>query len=1140
MKAIHNILTVSKYESKTLFRSWFFRIFSILALVFVFLYNLVTQTSIGMPNGDMVALPSIIPFINLYIINIAQAIIAVFLASDFLKRDKKLDTTEVIYMRSMTNADYVIGKTLGNVWVFFVLNFIALGMVAVFNISSPYTQFSPAPYFYYFILISLPTLIFILGFSFFLMSVIKNQAVTFVILLGYIAATLFYLQNIYHYLFDYMAFHLPMTYSDFVGFGFLKDILIHRGIYFFLGLGFIGLTIMLLQRLPQSPVIRKSTMVFSILFLVIGFGLGFVYIRNIDRVDNQRAQMLDLNNKYVASPKVDVKKCDLVLEHTGNGIKGEAEMVLLNPTSQPIREVILTLNPGLEVTEVSGAKFSREMQLIKLTPASPLEAGGELKVKISYNGTIDETFCYLDMNRERLELWLKRGNGIADKKHAFVTPDYLLLTPETSWYPTAGISYSSEGLNWQGTQFSDFHLKVKTSNGLKAISQGKVTELGNGSYDFAPETKLPQMSLAIGKYVTRSVEVDSVRYNLTFLAGHNTFDPFFKNLSDSIAPVIRDLRKTWEVKVRFAYPYKRLNLIEIPVQFCSFAHVWSGAGEQVQPETIYLPEGGFKIASTNFAGNKKQAERWGRNDNQTISPRETEENYLKRFVNETLLSGKTNPFSGGGGGGIHFGGPTMAQEEINPYFIFPNYYNFVTYIKSEKYPIANRVIESYLSKTATESGNPFMRNFAGLSENEKGNIALQEASFAEIIDKQDDPDILSNVIGTKSGFLFALMKGAVGPDKFDEFIHKFIEERKFQSYSIDLLNEQLVGSFKLDLNQYLPRWYNSKILPGYIVSKIAAIKLKQDDKIKTMVSFILTNTETDPGAVSVSFRIGGQRGGGGGGGFRMRGGGADDNIERTVLIDGKISKKITYIFNREPRSMTVNTYASHNIPSSISTQFGKIEIDEKMQGTEGEEIVPYTEGVEPNEIILDNEDQGFEVSKPRSNSLIQRLLLPSDDVPATNFNLKKSAKGIFGKSRELKYKGMMFWNPPVEWTLTTSEQFYGKQIRSAYYLKAGTGDRKVTWKVPIKVGGFYKLSAYIPKIRNFRDRGDEKREEDYNFNIYHEDGVDHQNINTSDSDGGWMEIGSYRFSPDTVKVELTNQSKARTIFADAIKLVKEN
>ncbi|MCX6238133.1 MAG: hypothetical protein NTY07_11365, partial [Bacteroidia bacterium] len=139
-----------------------------------------------------------------------------------------------------------------------------------------------------------------------------------------------------------------------------------------------------------------------------------------------------------------------------------------------------------------------------------------------------------------------------------------------------------------------------------------------------------------------------------------------------------------------------------------------------------------------------------------------------------------------------------------------------------------------------------------------------------------------------------------------------------------------------------------------------------------------------------SFRMGGgQRGGGGG--FRMRGGGgAEDNLEKTILIDGKVSKKITYILNREPRSMTVNTYASHNIPSSISQQFGKIEIDEKLQGTAGEEIIAYTEGAEPNEIILDNEDPGFQVSKPKSNSLIQRIFMPTEEASPSGGSLKKS------------------------------------------------------------------------------------------------------------------------------------------------------
>ncbi len=1132
MKAIFNILTVSKYEAKTLFRSWFFRIFSVLSLIFVFIYNLGTQTSIGMPNGDMIALPAMIPFTNLYIINVAQAIIAVFLASDFLKRDKKLDTTEVIYMRSMTNADYVIGKTLGNIWVFLFLNVIALGMVAVFNLASPFTTFHLMPYIYYFLIISLPTLVFILGFSFFLMSVIHNQAVTFVILLGYIAATLFYLQKIYYYLFDYMAFHLPLTYSDFVGFASLKEIILHRGIYLSLGLGFIGLTIMILKRLPQSNIIRRTTLVTTIFFLLLGFGLAYKYIHSINVQDEHRQDMLALNNKYAALPVVAVQNCNLELEHKGGEISAKADLLIKNQSQQAISEFVLTLNPGLQVTDLKGAKYFRELQLIKITPDNPLQPDNTINISVSYEGKIDETFCYLDMTKERLEILMNRGNKISDQNHAFVTPDYLLLTPETRWYPTAGISYSSKGLNWLATQFTEYSLKVKTNKGLIAISQGKATDNGDGSFDFKPETKLTQISLAIGNYKVRKITVDDVEYSINYLNGHNFFDKYFKVLPDSIAPVIRDIRRSWEARIQFVYPFNRLSLVEIPAQFCSYDHVWSGLNEQVQPETIYMPEGGFKLSSTNFALTQKFEQRRSQHDNESVSPMEKEENYFRRFATQSFFSNKLSQFSGmpggsGGGMGVQFGqgGPNVS-EETNPYFIFPLYYNYVTYIKSDTYPITNRVFESYLSKDATQSGNPFMRNFTGMSSNEKGNIALQENSFAKIINEQNDPEIISNVIQTKSGFLFALMKGAVGTEEFDQYFHKLIEGKRFREVPIKEVSDELKSSYNLDLEQFLPSWYSSNTLPGYIISKIEAVKIKEDDQIKTMVSFIVTNTEDAPGAISVTFRLGGGRSGGGMRGGGMRGGGGgfggrDNSVEKTIQIGAKQSKKVSYLLNRDPRMMTIDTYASHNIPSTISQQFEKIEVNEKITGTEGEEIIAYTEGSDPTEIIVDNEDKQFTLVQPNSQSLIKKLL-----------------KNSRNSENELKYKGLSFWNPPVEWTLTTNEQFYGKQIRSAYYMKGGTGSCKAIWNLPLKEAGYYKLYIYIPKIR-FGRRDDDSNDQ-YNYTIFNDDGKEQQAIELKNIDGGWTEIGSYHFSRGSAKVELSNLSKSRTVIADAVKLVKEN
>lgn len=70
-------------------------------------------------------------------LNVGQAVIAVFLSSEFIKRDKQLDTSEVFYVRPLTNAEYVLGKTWGNLRVFLGLNLLVLLIALVFNLTAP-------------------------------------------------------------------------------------------------------------------------------------------------------------------------------------------------------------------------------------------------------------------------------------------------------------------------------------------------------------------------------------------------------------------------------------------------------------------------------------------------------------------------------------------------------------------------------------------------------------------------------------------------------------------------------------------------------------------------------------------------------------------------------------------------------------------------------------------------------------------------------------------------------------------------------------------------------------------------------------------------------------------------------------------
>ena len=186
----------------------------------------------------------------------------IFLAADFLKRDKKLDTNEVLYTRSMSNFEYVIGKTWGILRLFLGLDIIILSIGLLMNIISKSMSIDFMSYISYLLIICVPTIIFSLGLAFVLMSLIRNQAITFLILLGIAALNMFYLWFRMGSIFDYMAFGIPVFKSGVVGFDNLSFIVNQRLLYFFLGLALVLSTVLLFKRLPQSRLHRYLTIVF--------------------------------------------------------------------------------------------------------------------------------------------------------------------------------------------------------------------------------------------------------------------------------------------------------------------------------------------------------------------------------------------------------------------------------------------------------------------------------------------------------------------------------------------------------------------------------------------------------------------------------------------------------------------------------------------------------------------------------------------------------------------------------------------------------------------------------------------------------------------------------------------------------------
>lgn len=806
---------------RTLLRSWFFRIFAGLAVVGLGIFNIAVFVPASGAPWIYRALPASIPYANLIILNLGQAIVAVFLASEFLKQDKKNDTIEVIYARSMTNAEYILGKALGILSVFFILNLIILIMGIGFSFFSSDSTQGILEFFFYPLLISLPTLVFILGLSFFLMILLKNQAITFIILLGYIALTIFYLNKKFYHLFDYIAYQIPMMNSTIGGFGNFNEVLIHRGIYFFFGLGLIFFTVFKLQRLPQSRRMASFPIYITILCLCLAGFFAEKYISLKKNTVNFKRQMIELNNDYVNNPKVKVISCDIELEHFGNEIAVRAEMEISNKTNSIIDTLIFSLNPSLKIISIESndknMQYQRKLHLVMINYSDGLSSGECAKLSFNYQGTINESTHFLDQNMDEYEDNFSLEMFRVRKRYAYLQNNFVCLTSESLWYPTSGVGYATIKPTMHFPDFSKFSLIVKTDTNLVAVSQGDMKKTGAGEYEFKPEVVLPKISLLIADYNKYSIMVDSIEYSIYAKNGNQYFLDHFTNSTDSLPDfvdslpnLIRDLKNEYETKIGLEYPFKRFSLAEIPLHFALDKHIWSVSSDAVQPEIIFYPEKGVILEETDFKKRKKRYERQMIRDNEDVSPEELQARIFKRFVRGNYMANHREWY--------------MFRNimDRNTYTLLPNYYTFITQFNSEKWPLLNMSLEAYLKDRNESSFSSYRWFFTGISTGERINLELKEAPLNRLLetgieksgDNVRDGNVnLYDIIIAKGEYLFSVFRARYGDDEFNKFLNQFIEKHKNGVFSYEDFENDIKSNFNEDIFNEVDNWYSKKELP---------------------------------------------------------------------------------------------------------------------------------------------------------------------------------------------------------------------------------------------------------------------------------------------------------------------------------------
>lgn len=1123
MISIANILTVARIEAKTLWRSWFFRILSILAVVGIGLANFGVLSHRTFAPWEFKAVSSSIPYLNILLLNTVQAVIAVFLASDFLRRDRKLDTTEVVYMRSMTNADYVAGKTTGILAMFLLLNAAVLLIGAVFNVFFARLPFAAQTYLYYPLLLSLPTLVFMLGLAFLLMIVIRNQALTFIILLGYIGTSLFYLGPRVHHLFDYIGFTAPMLHSGFTGFADPLRLVMQRGIYLLAGLGCIAATIAMLQRLPQSRLITVSARaaVFVCFAAAAALAIGLVGMERSGV--RTRERMRRLADAAAAEPVAVPLSCAIDLRHAGRAIEASARIAVRNDGEDPLGAFLFNLNPGFTVAEVRGSgealAFEREMHLLRIRPPAPLSSGGVDSFTIRWSGAVDEQALYTDIDERTLAAASRIALFNVGKRYAYIEPAFLLLTPETQWYPAAGPGFAPSRPLAVRRDFIAFSLDVRTVPGLTAISQGTRSGDGNGIFSFRPEDPLPMISLAIAPYENRSTMVDSVEYALYTRRGHDYFSEYFSEIGDTLGALITDIRRDFESTLGLEYPFPRLSLVEVPVHFSAYYHVWSVRQETVLPEMVLLPERGATIRGADFSSMSRRMEQHGRRSNMQISERENQAGMFLRFIGGTLTES--------------FGRPRFDSDDpfsrMPSFNVFPNLLTFRTSIASPDMPYLDMALEGWYLSRIADGRTRFLRFMFGLTPDERVNLRLAEHSLREILADEEARNMAHFALKAKGTFLLSTIEARSGRAALDKLFSRLFDEYRFRRIPTPVLAEALRSETGIDFVTLAGGWYDETDLPGFLISQPQLNRILDGERERFQLLLAVSNPENVDGLIHVQLR---QRDlnvqlGRGFGPVRtitMRGGGlGGEDVQRYVAIGAGETKEIGFVLDFQPSSLEIQTLISRNLPAVIEvdlpTEAGALQ---RAQPFDGERLLdrPVADAGS-GEIIVNNEDPGFSYSEGESASLLRRLLpgRADEDEP---------------------YVGMHLWQAVNRWLPTVNAKFHGGYVRSARFTSGGRGERVASFTAELDAGGRYDIYFHVSKIAS-PWRGRRGGEENYGRNhlrVQHDDGVEEIELDLNTAEDGWNYLGSYYLSPGAARVELSNRSDGRVVIADAVKWVR--
>lgn len=1041
----------------------------------------------------------------------------VFMAFDVRARDVRERMVEVLDARPMTTPELMVGRFVAQMMAAWVPAVVMVGLIQLLGFALPALgapfgeMLEPTSLVMFTVLMCLPAMAFGLALTYLITILVRNRLVAAVgsvgALVGIIWAS-FKVSPVASVFFDLSGMYSVVFPSDILP-GLVDTVgFCQRLGTVVVAAGLLALAIAVHPRLDGGSrrfraALGVGLLVGGVAILGVGSGLRASNIRQLD-------QWQEAHEARASEQRADILRIEATTDvDPGKMITVQAEISLVAPGETPLDHVLLTLNPGLEVQEITSdglaIPFEHANGLLDLDVR--LEPGSPRSFSLRYSGELDTRFGYLDAVRtpERLpaieaQLYiLGYERGLNDRR-------YVALMPAIAWLPFAGVAVESAARSEMGLDFFDVELEVAVPEGWLAAGPGarhdQGTSDGKSVFRFIPGAPVDGAAVVASVFESFAVDVEGVRLELLLTPDHLRTVHDLADARDVIRDRIADRLREF-AEAGLAYPYDGFSVVEAPNALRGFGGGWRLGSVLGQPGLMLTRELSFPLAR--FDVPFRNESDW--QDVEGGLPQakldRLEEFFINDFSGGNLFTGATRSFflgqcsaSGSGWEAVEWTFDELgtllasgARGYFSAHLFTPEMNGKIGQaiqghlINGARGHFADSLIEVFASRPAVWA-------------------AVLDGALVDL-DPKEDPQQAIDALSLKAGTLAQVLYDNLGFEGSAKLLSSLRQEFSGGTFTMEDVVEAAEAQSP-GLGLMIEDLLTTTALPGLIGQEAAAYRLPDGDDggARYQLNLIVRNDESTPGLFRVTYLVGA---------------GDDQEQEESdpLRIDGHSAVQFSTVLTRPPTGVWVNPYLSFN-RSGFRVPLPEVDETESVEASPQEGLIAIDVAVpESDAVIIDDLDEGFEIVDRGGQSGIRLGAKGQDDDELDN--------GL--PVRE-------FGGPSRNWSRATSATAHGRYRHTLAWVRKGKGETRARFTGVVLEPGPWELEVHLPHKRRFRVarnwgvwklavvQGDERHEIDFD---------------AKEAPRGWNLVDSFELSDGEVTVEFSDETTGMIVVADAVR-----